>query len=201
MAQMGLLQTQQLEKQHVQQWQAGTLPKIQQPVNLYASSLCAYLSASLPLGCNANNTQPQTYLTSLSLMGQLLLSPSLEIVFISFIRQFNWMSKMLTKHRRRLSKITLCSSLRLCDYHCTNCLSFEGPTKTKNKKKERKKKKTVSPGCRCIMAPPSEILSRRDCLCLLLDFAGWKFGFLSKLLYKLTVCDKQEFHNSACILV
>lgn len=140
MAQMGLLQTQQLEKQHVQQWQAGTLPKIQQPVNLYASSLCAYLSASLPLGCNANNTQPQTYLTSLSLMGQLWLSPSLEIVFISFIRQFNWMSKMLTKHRRRLSKITLCSSLRLCDYHCTNCLSFEGPTKTKNKKKERKRK-------------------------------------------------------------
>lgn len=39
---MGQLQTKQLEKEHVQQWRGGTLPKIQQPVDLCPFTFCIY---------------------------------------------------------------------------------------------------------------------------------------------------------------
>lgn len=51
MAQMGQLQTKQLENQHVQRWRAETLPKPQQPVNQYPFLICIIIcfhSSSVP---------------------------------------------------------------------------------------------------------------------------------------------------------
>lgn len=61
MAQMGQLQTKQLENQHVQRWWAETLPKPQQSVNQYPLLICiiiAFNSSSIPaLNAGSNKVQ------------------------------------------------------------------------------------------------------------------------------------------------
>lgn len=92
---MGPLQTKQLEKQHVQWWRGGSLPKIPQPVDLSPFTFCIFIS--LWSAAPWHNTPFPMSLTSWNMMSWL---PLLN----RFSRESNQMSK-------RFSKIKFCSLL------------------------------------------------------------------------------------------
>lgn len=92
---MGPLQTKQLEKQHVQWWQGGTLPKIPQPVDLCPFTFCVFISlwSAVPW----HNTPIQMSLTSWNMM--------------SWLPLLNRFSRESNQMRKRFSKIKFCSLL------------------------------------------------------------------------------------------
>lgn len=153
MAQMGQLQTKQLENQHVRRWWAETQPKPQQSVNQYTRFLSyiiiGFYSSSMPV--LSHSTQVQMGPTSWNAMGRLAPWHFKSIWLASLDSLIEWEKK---NNLRGQGTDTAFQNSFVHDWSSALCVSLHQLSE-----RPKKEKGCQRPVCQHIMVPPSETLS------------------------------------------
>lgn len=157
MAQMGQLQTDQLERQDVQKWRARTLPDIRQPVDLWPCTFCVFYQLPVSLAERKN-----------SKLKNKNRSDALKLFYTTIQLKFNKLNTIFTGGLTALENKNLVTiSMQL--------LENQQSSGTKNKRL------SFSRVFRSIMVPPSKIVVWHIRISsTVLKYSAWKSNVMHK---------------------